>query len=320
MTASQIALPEYVRAAREASLSRVITMTNDKGGVGKTTLTTNLLGQYAAAGYRVLGVDLNRQANMSDDLGYRGSAIDDQGENLYEAIRRPGRVPLQAHQVRDGLFVVPGGTELTGLTSLVTTRMQDQGADAYLGLAAALAPIGADYDLVIIDSPPENIVLVDLALAAARWVIMPTKSDTGGVVGMKLVAERFAKAKQINPGLSLLGVVLFGTLSNATAIHEEVRADVRAAFGGHDPMLTATIRHSERVARNMRRQGKLSHELELDAAQQPAFWQALREGRKPEQRHSAATGRVSEDFRNVALEVLDIINAVEAPAPAEELA
>lgn len=309
MTATELASTQWVHPE---AMDRVIVMTNDKGGVGKTTLVCNLLGQLAAAGYRVLGVDLNRQANMADDLGYRGRPdVDDQGEQLYEAIRRPDKNFLTAHEVRPNLWVVPGGRELAALTPLITTNMQREGRGAYLALAKALAPLAPDYDLVLIDSPPENIVLVDLGLAAARWVIMPTRSDTGGLIGMQLTAERFRTAREINPRLGLLGVVLFGTLSGARAIHAEVQDDVTRAFGGQSPMLSTTIRYSERVARDARRMGKLAHELEIEAAAQPAFWEALRQGRTPA-RLSAATASVSADFRALAGEMLDILAAQEA--------
>src|ERR1700750_3267963 len=58
---------------RDFALGRVIAIVNDKGGVGKTSIAANLAGQFAAAGYRCLLIDLNRQANLTDDLGYRGS-------------------------------------------------------------------------------------------------------------------------------------------------------------------------------------------------------------------------------------------------------
>ncbi|WP_207549806.1 ParA family protein [Thermostaphylospora chromogena] len=99
--------------------------------------------------------------------------------------------------------------------------------------------------MVIIDTPPENTLLVDLALGAARWLIMPTKTDGGGLVGMQLLAERYIIAREINPDLELLGVVLFGTTRGATAIHRSVRDQVERAFGtGTSPMLTAMIGHS----------------------------------------------------------------------------
>lgn len=293
------------------ALRRVVALVNDKGGVGKTTLTANLAGQLAAADYRVLAVDLNRQANLADDLGYRGrDGVDDQGSGLLAAILGGPLHPTR--DVRPGLSVVPGGTRLADLTPLILSRLQSAGRPAFLALADALAPVAGDYDVVLIDSPPENVILGDLALAAARWVLMPTRSDTGGLVGMRLVAERFALAREINPDLGLLGVVLFATVTGATAIRAEVRADVAGAFGGQDPMLAASIRYSERTARDARRLGRLAHELEIDAAAQPAWWAALRNGDKPGRRLPATVGAVSADFRALAGELLDALAAAES--------
>lgn len=306
----------YERPAEwTAALSRVVTLTNDKGGVGKTSLTANLAGQIAAAGYRVLAIDLNRQANLADDLGYRGQAdVDDDGAGLRDALMN--RTPVNPiGGARDNLDVVPGGTKLSMLTAFVLTELQTRGRGVYAALAEALAPVAGDYDLVLIDTPPENITLGDLALGAAKWALMPTKSDGGGLVGMKLTAERFTAAREINPSIGLLGVVLFATGTTAKAIHAEVRSEVSAAFGGLSPMFQAVIRHSERVARDCRRLGKLAHELEVEAAAQPAWWQALRSGdRRP--RLSGTTASVSADYRRVATELLDHLQTVEQAAGA----
>lgn len=300
---------------RAAALQRVVALINDKGGVGKTTLAVNLAGQYAAAGYRTLLIDLNRQANVADDLGYRNvEGIDDQGAGLLGALllHQP-LVPVAG--ARENLWVIPGGVKLGDLTAMISSRANTEGRDAFLALALALAPIAHQFDVILIDSPPENTTLVDLVLAAARWVIMPTRSDSGGVVGMRLVAERFKLAREINPALGLLGVVLFASGTQSTAIRAEVSAEVASAFGGQSPMLNTTIRYSERVARDARRLGRLAHELEVDAAAQPAFWQALREGKKGP-RFSAATASVSADFQALAGEVLDALTAAEEEAEA----
>ena len=71
---------------RDFALGRVIAIVNDKGGVGKTSIAANLAGQFAGAGYRCLLIDLNRQANLADDLGYRGSEADDQGAGLLDSV------------------------------------------------------------------------------------------------------------------------------------------------------------------------------------------------------------------------------------------
>lgn len=301
-----------------SALSRVVAMINDKGGVGKTTTTANLGGQIAAAEYRVLMVDLNRQANLADDLGYRGEpGVDDDGAGLVTSLMN-GTVLTPVASVRPNLDVVPGGTKLSMLTAFVLTELQQRGRVVYASLAAALAPIAEQYDLILIDTPPENVMLGDLALGAARWALMPTKSDHGGLVGMRLTAERFHAAREINPEIGLLGVILFGTLSSARAIHAEVRAEVAASFGGASPMFEATIRHSERVARDCRKLGRLAHELEVDAASQPAWWEALRSGER-RARISGTTASVSADYRALARELLQVLAAGEAAAVAGEV-
>jgi chromosome partitioning protein len=305
---------KYDLVTRQAATRRVVALVNDKGGVGKTTLAANLAGQVAAAGYRVLLIDLNRQGNLADDLGFRDrTGVDDQGAALLGSLIM-GTALTPVTGVRPNLAVVPGGIRLTDLTPLMVSRIQTSGRQAFLALADALVPLTGQYDLVVVDSPPENVMLVDLVLGAARWVLMPTRSDSGGLVGMRLVAERFSLAREINPALGLLGVVLFGTLSSASAIHNEVRADVAAAFGGVDPMLRSTIRYSERYAREGRKLGRLAHELEVDAANQPAWWEALRNGGKPGRRLPATVASVSADFRQVAAEVLDALSTQEQAA------
>ncbi|GII05751.1 ParA family protein [Planobispora takensis] len=297
------------------ALARVIAVANDKGGVGKTSVTANLGALYAQAGYRVLLVDLNRQANLSDDLGYRGADIDDQGAGLLMSLMT-GKV-LQAVAVpgRPNLFVVPGGKHLTDLTGVMVGRVQNHGREAMRLLASVLAPIAGEYDLVIIDTPPENTLLVDLALGTARWLLMPTRSDGGGLVGMQLLAERYIIARQINPALALLGVVLFGTSRGASAIHRDVRAKVESAFGiGASPVLTAIIGHSERIAVDGRDRGRVAHELESDAATQPAWWESLRAGTPAAQRIAPTAANVAEDYRQLGAEVLQLLAAAEGSA------
>jgi cellulose biosynthesis protein BcsQ len=283
--------------------------------VGKTSITANLAALYSTAGYRVLIVDLNRQANLSDDLGYRDSAIDDQGLALLNALQH--QMPLVPQPVpgRPGLDVIPGGVKLTALTGIIISALSVEGPDAYLALARAIAPIAEPYDLVIIDTPPENTTLVDLALRTARWLLMPTKSDGGGLVGMKLLAERFVAARQTNPALALLGVVLFATGRKSTAIHREVRQEVEEAFGAaNSPMLTTFIGAAEALAKKTRKNGRVAHELESDAAQEPAWWASLKSeeaGEKKESRIPPTATNVAEDYRKLGAEVLDVLEAAE---------
>ena len=276
------------------------------------------MARLAEANYRVLLIDLNRQANLSDDLGIRGSQVDDQGQGLLDAIMMEGRLPLPiASGVRNNLDLVCGGKRLTDLTTWLvvknTSSTQD-GEHPNLALANVLVKVAEHYDVIIIDCPPENVSLGDLALAAARWVVMPTKSDLGGLIGMELVAERFAKARDIKPSLGLLGAVLFGTGTSATAIHKEVGDSIAQAFGGASPLFTARIRHAERTGVDARGRGKLAHELEADLAAQPAWWEMLRDGGQAGSttRISKTSASVAADYRQLALEILTVLREAEA--------
>lgn len=312
MTASQGGAGAEHTGEREGAgaLARTIAMVNDKGGVGKTSLVANLAGQFAGAGYRCLLVDLNRQANLADDLGFRDTAVDDQGAGLLVGIVA-GTPPPVVLDVRPGLDVVPGGARLSDLVPLLVSRVQEHGRVAFRALADVLAPIAGDYDLTFVDCPPETTILTDLALSAARWVLMPTKSDGGGLIGMRLVGERFALARELNPDLGLLGAVLFATGTRSRLVHAEVRAAVDAAFGGHSPLFDTSIRHAERTAQDARRLGKLAHELELEAAAQPAWWAALREGATATRRISPTAASVAGDYRELGIELLTLLRAAE---------
>ncbi|MCE3553683.1 ParA family protein [Pseudonocardia sp. RS11V-5] len=294
---------------RESALSRVIAIVNDKGGVGKTSIAANLGGQFAGAGYRCLLLDLNRQANLADDLGYRGSDIDDEGAGLLASII--AGTPLHpARDVRPQLDVVCGGARLEDLTPVMVSRLQHHGREAFRVLGDVLAPVATDYEVVFVDCPPESTILTDLALGSARWVLMPTKSDLGGLLGMTLVAERFTLAREINARLGLLGVVLFATGSRARAVQGEALAAIDEAFGGSSPRFETAIRHAERTAQDARRLGKLAHELEVEAAAQPAWWEELRSGTRT-RRISATAASVAGDYRALGVEVLTALQAAE---------
>ncbi|ANY10691.1 ParA family protein [Pseudonocardia sp. HH130630-07] len=311
-------MPDHAkRIARDEALARTVALVNDKGGVGKTTIAVNLAGQLAGAGFSVLLVDLNRQANVARDLGYRNSDVDDHGRNLFDAIT--GRDSLKpAHGVRDGLDVAPGGIELDELLAWTVTQMSRRGPAVNMALGDALAPVAPNYDFVLIDSPPEATFLVDLCLYAARWILIPTRSDGAGLDGMSNVAQRFTVAQQYNPSLSLLGAVLFGTGVRSTSIHDEVRNQISEAFGGQSPLFSALIRFSEKTAQDGRRLGRLAHELEEDLAGQPAWWTELREGKRSGPRISATAASVAGDYRDLALEVLAVLRHAEEPEPAGE--
>lgn len=297
-----------------AALARCIAIVNGKGGVGKTSLTANLAGLYAAAGYRTLAIDLDPQGNLGDDLGYLGAGLSDNGVELVNALRarRPFR-PLQ--DVRPGLDVIAGGAALEELNSDFYGR--HVGPDTVLAFAESLAQIATDYELILVDCPPGNDALQESALAAARWVVIPTKSDPSSRAGLQIVAARFSAIRQhYNPELQLLGVVLFGVNSAATRLIAEARRALGEDLGLPEVLCESSIRHVEAAAFDARTRGQLVHELERDVHKGPSRFELLRMDKETRQRTrtlAASAGSLAADYQRVAEELLDRIVADETP-------
>lgn len=298
-----------------AALQRTIAVVNSKGGVGKTTITANLAGLYAAAGYRTLAIDLDPQGNLGTDLGYLGAGLGDAGKGLAAAVFA-GSAPTPLSDIRPNLDVVPGGEQLHDLVAVLLARREKQRGGAG-DLARSLAHITAGYDLVLLDCPPGSDVLQEAALAAARWVLVPARTDDASRAGLREVARRFTAARSTNPDLALLGVVLFGVGSTARRVLRQAREALEQDLGGAAPILQTTIRHVEAAAVDARRRGQLVHELERDVHAAPRWYERLRSGRPAgEEGLASSAGALAGDYQALAEEVLQRL--VEAEKPTAE--
>jgi cellulose biosynthesis protein BcsQ len=288
-------------------LQRVIAVMNGKGGVGKTSITANLAGLYAAAGYRVLVLDCDPQGNLGVDLGYLADGRSDSGQELLRAITESS-APVPLAGVRENLDVLPGGDLLNDLASELARTGRGSVDTAGMALAASLAQVAEDYDLIFIDSPPGGDVLQRLILTAARWVIVPTRSDDASRIGLRDVARRYLEARTDNPGLALLGVVLFGTNISATRVTGQAREALARDLNGVVPVLDATIRYVEAAATDARNRGQLLHELEKSVAAQPRWYELRRNGDgKKATTLAASAGSLAGDYAALAKEVLQMI-------------
>ncbi|MFC8014089.1 ParA family protein [Streptomyces cinereoruber] len=287
------------------ALGSTYVIANGKGGVGKTTLASNLAGLVAADGGTVLLVDVNGQGNVGRDLGYRGTATDDEGAAFYEALRT-GK-PLQpVSSGRPGLDVVVGGHHIGAAPDMLAATYRMQQHRQALALAVCLAPIARSYDLVVLDSAPENPPLQQLALSAARWMIAPTRSDKASINdGLGSISRQVQLVRRsVNPGLALLGVVLYATGSASRQIHRNARGWIAEELGSDAHLFDAIVRYSEAVGQDARSHGRLVHELEEAAASNPRFWD-LRAGRADGQAVvSATSASVAEDLATLTREIL----------------
>jgi chromosome partitioning protein len=305
------------------ALRRVIAVANDKGGVGKTSIATNLSGLLAAAGFRVLLVDLDDQANTGEDLGYTYSNDGDDGQGAMQAITTGSPLdPIK--NIRERLDVVPAGHFTTDLAHVLDGRRQRQGgATAVIdALAISLAPIAERYDVVFIDCPPKVRAMQEMALGAARWLLSPTKSDASSRKAIGQIADRFVAAREHNETLDLLGVVIFGSGASAKRLREETTREIAADLGAGEMVFTAYIRHAEAPAAQARNTGRLVHELEEHAANQVPWYQRLRNAATQESNVSdtpvaASVKNLAGDYQALAEQLISRLEAAEQAAAEE---
>ncbi|MCQ4213828.1 ParA family protein [Streptomyces longispororuber] len=246
------------------ALSHIFMFGNGKGGVGKSSVSANAAGKAARSGLRTLIIDCNAQGNIARELGYKRAEWNDGGAGLLEALRT-GAPLTPRRNVRENLDVVMGGPALGDEFGIFFhTLLAKEGPHAYLRLLMCLLPIAHEYQIIILDTPPENPSLQRLALSASRWLVIPVKSDGGAEDGLAQIGMEFSYVKfvsQINPHIALLGVLLFDTGRTYTGIHADVRRQVRKVLGEEAHMFKHLIGHTESVARLVRKRGLLVQEL-----------------------------------------------------------
>jgi len=291
-------------------LERVVAVVNGKGGVGKTTITANIGGLLAASGYRVLLVDMDPQGNLAEELGYTKSAINDDGRTLADTLAgRSAARPVA--DVRENLDVLVGGAQLDTAAAGLTMKARTDPKGAKSALASALVPVAGNYDLIFIDCPPGQETLQQAALAAARWALIPVKTDASSRKGLRDVARRLDAVIDINPDLDLLGVVLFGVNRSAHRVSQTARESIHQDLGQEAPILAATIRHAEATAQECRDRGLLAFELEEAVLAAPKWWELRRHNIQHDGPRSKSAVGVAEDFQVLGQEIVGRIMASE---------
>lgn len=281
--------------------SRCMAVADGKGGVGKTSVTANVAGLVAAADYRVLAISLDPQDNLGEDLGYAYVDLGDDGANLVAAMR--GESPLEPlREVRPRLDVACGGSLVEDLVQDLYVK-RSEGQEYATDLAAALTPIAADYDLILIDCPPGYSVLQHVALVASKWILIPTQADASSRKGISLLAERVNEASVDNPDLGLLGVVLFDVPANATRVLREAAASIAADLGDDHAVLPTSVRTAPAAARAGRERGQLMHEMATALEEEPKWWQR-RQKNLPASGLADSARTVAKDYQDLAEEIL----------------
>jgi chromosome partitioning protein len=217
-------------------MKQIIAITNQKGGVGKSTTAQALGAGYRQAGFKVLFVDMDAQGNLSYTLGATGS-----GYTLLEVLSKQVKAD-HAIQTTPGGDLIASSPALSGADMLL-----DQTGKEYR-LKEALQPIKDRYDYIILDTPPALGILTVNALTACTWAIIPAQADTYSLQGIgQLYSTIEAVRRHCNPSLRVRGVLLTGHSSRIILSRDVAELMEKAAKEIGTTLFKTTIRQNVAV-------------------------------------------------------------------------
>ena len=226
--------------------AQIIAVTNQKGGVGKTTTTVNLGVGLAKAGKRVLLVDADPQGSLTISMGIKNP--DDLQVSLATVMQKEIEYAPLPHDLGiirngEGVDLLPSNIELSGMdVSLFNAMSREQ------VLCRSLTEVAYRYDYILIDCMPSLGMMTINSLVAADSVIIPTRPDFLSTKGLDLLMRSIAKVKRnLNPNLRIDGILLT-MVDNRTNNAKAISASLRSTLGGHIRIFDTEIPHSVRAA------------------------------------------------------------------------
>lgn len=222
-------------------MARIISIANQKGGVGKTTTAINLGAALAVMEKKVLLVDCDPQANCTSGMGINQDEIRE--NNLYSVFYRPENASQAIVRTRTPfLSILPSSRDLVAVELELVDKIARESF-----LRECLQAIEKDYEYILIDCPPSLSLLTVNALCASHELLIPLQCEYFALEGIVKLYQTFDQIRRrLNPELKLLGIVLtmYDTRNRLT---REVKNEVRRCFGDElfETVIPRNVRLSE---------------------------------------------------------------------------
>ena len=218
--------------------ARVVTVTNQKGGVGKTTTVINVAAQLALRGHRVLVVDTDSQGNCATGLGVDKSRVRTTTRDLMLSPEKAG--DSRHATVVDNLHIIVGDRSLIGIEQEMLRQLGRERR-----MKEALEPLLPHYDIVLIDTPPALGLVMINALVASDGILIPVQTEYFALEGLALLAGTIREVRSLlNKDLGVDGVML--TMHAQTLLNQQVAGELLETFP--ELVIKPAIRRNIRLA------------------------------------------------------------------------